>query len=331
MVDGVFNPNLRGVNYTQLTGTSLTTDQKAQLKNEVVSGSILKDALSEAIDRSKSSGTEVSDQTRVWVPRELEGALDADGDGFVTLGHLKDYLGNNGFQAVQATGFAASPLSGNAEAERLMSDLANHIGQQKSVLPATEGGGLLAVDGQWFINGQNIPLEEAYYAVRINQLHNLESTIALSLTDIQDKNEDIRQANEFLTALRAFKPEDSETSRAKSERVSGLKTDLTTNASGESIYGFANQWKTIHGYDPFEKFVSTTPKGLEDVSQSIAYNTIDAWIESVKSRVSSFNSDNSILQIKMEKLNNQRSEVLEGLTSFTKSGSQVSSSIGRAL
>lgn len=329
-MDGVFNPNLRGVNYTQLTGTSLTETQKADVKSEVVSASIFKAALNEALNRAHEAGTDASDDTRVWVPQGLEDQLDADGDGFTTLGQLKDYLEKTGFSAVQPGGFASEPLRSSQQASQLESMLASHIGQQKSVLPATEGGGLLSVDGEWFINGQKIPLEEAYYAVRVNQLSNLERNIALSLTDIQDKNEDIRQANEFLTALRAFKPEDSESSRAKSERVAGLKTEITTNSQGESIHTFAKQWEQIHGYDPFAKFVSTTPGGQDDVSQSIPYNTIDAWIASVKSKVSSFNSDNSILQIKMEKLNNQRSEVLEGLTSFTKSGNQISSSVGRA-
>jgi hypothetical protein len=95
------------------------------------------------------------------------------------------------------------------------------------------------------------------------------------------------------------------------------------------------------GYNPMKAFMPTSwatgvaagdgaDNNVNDNNTS-NYLKFETWIEEGKQYVSQKDTDNQIAQQKLEQMNNRRSEVLEGLTSFTKSQSQTGQSMSRNL
>jgi hypothetical protein len=170
---------------------------------------------------------------------------------------------------------------------------------------ARETGGVQVHNGKWYVAGQEVTYDDVYFAVRVNQVANIDTNLNDYVSVIQKNNAKVKQANEFLTTLRTYKP-----------------TSTSATVSLSDLTKIRNSFSSLYGYDPSTRFdLKMTAAGGQ--------TSFDSWIETVKSAVSDLQSDNQTAQLKMERLNNQRSEVLEGLTSFTKGQSQTSASISR--
>lgn len=199
------------------------------------------------------------------------------------------------------------------EWRQLIADARTWIAREESKLDPGKGsgadarsvGGVQVHNGKWFVAGQEVTYDDVYFAVRVNQVANIDTNLNDYVGVIQKNNAKVKQANEFLSTLRTYKP-----------------TSTSATVSLSDLQKIRNSFSSLYGYDPATRFdLKMTAAGGQ--------SSFDTWIETVKSAVSDLQSDNQTAQLKMERLNNQRSEVLEGLTSFTKGQSQTGASISR--
>lgn len=198
------------------------------------------------------------------------------------------------------------------EWRRIAADLQTDAAREASKRNASNGGGIKAVNGKWFVNGQEVSLLDVYMAVRVNQVSNFDSSLALYMDELKSNNKLVKAANEWLAKVRSLKP-----------------TDTSASVAWSSMAAAANSFSASFGYSP-SVFM---PTGWAAVNTSSSYNYLkfDTWVEECKQYVSQKDTDNQIAQQKLEQMTNRRSEVLEGLTSFIKAQSQSGQSMSRNL
>ena len=286
------------VNFTNFEAADLTDAQEQSITNNAKYAAKLAEAYEQAIANARDAGNSlVTPQDTVWLPTGLPQALadaaDPDGDGLVTLDFLQQAFAAVGFEATKAGGV-----------------------------------GILVENGRFYFGGVSVPQRTVFFAVRLNQIDNLEKSIAARLGEINESNDKVRQANEFLEALRASRPADSE---SKVNIGTGTTWEELSDQNWETWVG---QFEDNYGYDPFAEF--TTYDDFADVaggtgvsSKELTYNAWDAIIEAVKARVSSINSENQIKQVSLERLNNQRSEVTDAISKNTSAYGQTETGIAQ--
>lgn len=323
------------VNFTNFEAADLTPQQQADLQNNAKYAVKLSEAYQQAVENARDRGHNlVTPQDQVWLPTGLPDALakaaDPDGDGLVTLDFLQQAFALTGFTGTQANGFAVldRPLSLDA-VDRVTQDLRDFSAEQRSLLPRNAGGGILVENGQFYFGGTAVPQRTVFFAVRLNQIDNLETSITARLAEINESNEQVRAANDFLQALRARRPVDNESNTQIGDGTTHSELDNQT----------WRQWVTAfeeqHGYDPFAEF-TTYSGGFDDViggsnvsDHNVSYNEWDSIIEAVRARVSAINSENQIKQVSLERLNNQRSEVTDAISNNTRAYGQTETGIAQ--
>jgi hypothetical protein len=198
------------------------------------------------------------------------------------------------------------------EWRRIAADLQNDAAREASKRAVNSGGGIKAVNGKWYVNGQEVSLLDVYMAVRVNQVSNFDSSLALYMDELKSNNKLVKAANEWLAKVRSMKP-----------------TDTSGSVAWSSMAAAASSFSSSYGYSP-SVFM---PTGWAAVNTSSSYNYLkfDTWVEECKQYVSQKDTENQIAQQKLEQMTNRRSEVLEGLTSFIKAQSQSGQSMSRNL
>jgi hypothetical protein len=197
--------------------------------------------------------------------------------------------------------------------------LQDHASQQASRRsPSGEGGGIKTVNGNWYVNGQQLSLLDAYMAVRVNQVANFDDSLNIYIAELNANNRLVKAANDWLNTLRTRK-------------------GATEAPSGNDRRTFSSKW----GYDPVATFhpsdkpagdiIGVSPISSGYVSLASETKKIDEYINNVRSYVDAKDSSNQTVQQKLEQMTNRRSEVLDGLTSFAKAQTQTGSSFARNL
>jgi len=341
---------LRDVSYTNLSLTSLSSTDKASLRAQIQMLERCASLVECAVNRAAREG--------VTAFSPYHGNPGATSEGVISLAELTSVIpampsnisaysqggsigwgGRAGGNVSLAFAFtsaheqlgvpdgvaeklrAASPLWASSnqgdksldEWRQLIADARTWIAREESKLDPGKGsgadarsvGGVQVHNGKWFVAGQEVTYDDVYFAVRVNQVANIDTNLNDYVGVIQKNNAKVKQANEFLSTLRTYKP-----------------TSTSATVSLSDLQKIRNSFSSLYGYDPATRFdLKMTAAGGQ--------SSFDTWIETVKSAVSDLQSDNQTAQLKMERLNNQRSEVLEGLTSFTKGQSQTGASISR--
>ena len=197
-----------------------------------------------------------------------------------------------------------------SEWRRVAGDLQDYAAKEASKRNISNSGGIKNVNGHWYINGQEVALLDVYMAVRVNQVSNFDDSINIYIQELNTNNTLVKQANDWLSKLRALKP-----------------ADTTTQVSWTDVTGKSTQWKATFSatYSPENVFMPNANRTTGN------YQRVETWIEEVKTYVDTKDSDNQTVQQKLEQMSNRRGEVLEGLTSFVKSQSQTGQSFARNL
>ena len=191
--------------------------------------------------------------------------------------------------------------------------LQNDAAREASKRGVTDGGGIKAVNGKWYVNGQEVSLLDIYMAVRVNQVSNFDDSLSMFMNELQANNKLVKAANEWLAKIRSLKP-----------------TDTSQTVAWSSIATAATSFSSTYGYLPTTTFMPTST-GAVNTGSGYNYLKFDTWIEECKQYVSQKDTENQIAQQKLEQMTNRRNEVLEGLTSFIKSQSQSGQSMSRNL
>jgi hypothetical protein len=206
-------------------------------------------------------------------------------------------------------------------------NLQDNAAKYQSALKVGEGGGIIHTNGHWYVNGQRISLNQLNFTLRANQYSEIDTEIADQLTQVQLNNEKAKKAQAFKGVWDLVKADlDNGT----------LSHDGSGNFSGATISGTS---KYIAGTDYASVYAAAQSADLETLApkffakngHTVTNETIDDLLSEVGAFLSANSSDNQVAQQRLERLNNQRIAVLEGLTSFTKGQSDSFNQISRNL
>lgn len=224
----------------------------------------------------------------------------------------------------QATAFLQTNLNASVASHQKLSiddlktlkkALDGFANKEASKLPGNSGGGIKSVNGSFYVNGQEVTIQDVFMAVRVNQLANFEDQINAYMNQLQKNNDLAKAANAWITTLNDLTPTDT-------------TTTITTACFLSAQQAFFSQYH----YDPVARFMpssasdqgTTNVGGVTYANLPAAISTkISAFVTDAKNYVTNINSDNQTAQTYLDQLNNKRSEVLDSITNFTKSEGQV--------
>lgn len=287
--------SLASVAWTDMNGTGLTSAQLAEVDTAISAASTIADTLINVIKSAVKLGLTSFSLNNVDTSNSNDRAS-----------FISEVTGED----ISAT----KQLSLN-QWRAVAAQLQDHASQQASRIDPyrTENnkpnGGIKTVNGNWYVNGQQLSLLDAYMAVRVNQVANFDDSLNVYIAELNANNRLVKGANDWLNTLRTRKGD-------------------TQAPSGSDRVAFSSKW----GYDPVATFhPSDKPSG--DITVSLGSDTkkLDGYIDNVRGYVDAKDSSNQTVQQKLEQMTNRRSEVLDGLTSFAKAQTQTGSSFARNL
>jgi len=94
--------------------------------------------------------------------------------------------------------------------------------RKSSQLSIGQGGGIQQVNGQYFVNGEQMSLSQINFCVRVNQYQLVDQQIADQLDAIQRNNEKAKQAQDVLAAFKLYDSETIGVNQSASIAVSSL-------------------------------------------------------------------------------------------------------------
>lgn len=299
--------SLASVAWSDMAGTDLTSTQLESVNADISAGLAISALLLEAIVLATKSGLasfRLNDLGDAFQFTDLNTATPGADDN---ANDWADFIG-------RATGNqipAARELS-LSEWRRVVSELQDYASQEASKRdPVGAGGGIKTSNGNWYINGVEVSLLDAYMSIRVNQVANFDDALNVYIAELTENNRLIKAANEWMTILRTDKP----TTDTEPKTV-----------SAQDIRAFIDLW----GVNPlitFEGKASWDGLGY----RYVGFKEVDAKIDNVKGYVDGKDTDNQTVQQKLEQMTNRRSEVLDGLTSFAKSQTQTGAVFARNL
>jgi hypothetical protein len=186
---------------------------------------------------------------------------------------------------------------------------------EASKLPGNHGGGIKSVNGNFYVNGQEVTIQDVFMAVRVNQLANFEDQINAYMNQLQKNNALAKAANAWISTLNNMTP-----------------TNTTEHVSPASFLSAQRSFYSQYSMDPVARFMPTSASGggtsvVDGKTFALlpdAISTkISAYVTDAKNYVTNINSENQTAQTYLDQLNNKRSEVLDSITNFTKSEGQV--------
>jgi hypothetical protein len=193
--------------------------------------------------------------------------------------------------------------------------LDNFGNREASKLPGNSGGGIKSVNGNFYVNGQEVTIQDVFMAVRVNQLANFEDQINAYMNQLQKNNDLARAANEWITTLNNMTP-----------------TNTTEHKTPTDFLSKQKEFYSKYSYDPVARFMPTSASGAgTSVADGHTFallpdaisTKMSAYVTDAKNYVSTINTENQTAQTYLDQLNNKRSEVLDSITNFTKSEGQV--------
>lgn len=279
------------------------------------------------------TSTTTSVQTATQISGQLQSAVNALLYNNQDSGSLSQIFSSSTTPTLaQVTSFLQSALNVTIQPgqelsiqdlQTLKKALDNYGNLEASKLPGNEGGGIKSINGNFYVNGQEVTILDVFMAVRVNQLSNFDNQINGYMNELQQNNDLAKAANQWISMLNDATP-----------------TDTTTTVNGASFVALQESFYTLYGYDPVAKFMPTSASsGVTSVAGGHTFDVlpdaistkITAYVTDAKNYVTNINSENQTAQTYLDQLNNKRSEVLDSITNFTKSEGQVQSDMSSKL
>lgn len=165
----------------------------------------------------------------------------------------------------------------------------------------------------------SLSIEDALLLVQMDRVRLCESQLQDQINSIRDKNEQMKKLNDLktkITELKAdFKSDASETDKLKDNLADGKKwTGGVQNTTQDLAKGWAEM-----GLDPsyLDKFKNGT----------ITKGELNAAEQVIKSQTDSLSSSSQMDMVRLQSLNNKRSEAFDTMTNMLKKASDSKSSV----
>jgi len=135
--------------------------------------------------------------------------------------------------------------------------------KKSSELNIGNGGGIQQVDGQYFVNGQEMSLSQINFCVRANQYQLIDQQIADQMNAVQQNNAKAQQAQAVLAAIQCYDGENINTVQTSTQGVG----DMFDGFSGNSGWGviqhylsanFGVSGNTTPNYQNYENLMNGT-------------------------------------------------------------------------
>jgi hypothetical protein len=290
---------INSVTYTSLNGLDLTAAEITSTTGKVKTSSTMSGELQQAVNSLLYNNQSSCSLSQIFTAQSTP-----------TLAQATAFLQTH----LNATVTANDLLSLN-DLKTLKKALDNFGNKEASKLPGNSGGGIKSVNGNFYVNGQEVTIQDVFMAVRVNQLANFEDQINAYMNQLQKNNDLARAANAWITTLNNFTP-----------------TNTTDHITPASFLSAQLAFFAQYSYDPVALFMPTSASGGgTSVSGGHTFallpdaisTKISAYVTDAKNYVTNVNSENQTAQTYLDQLNNKRSEVLDSITNFTKSEGQV--------
>jgi len=298
---------INSVTYTSLDGLDLSAAQITSTTDKVKTASTLAGDLQQAINTLVYNNQTSGSLSQIYTAQSTP-----------TLSEVTAFLQTN----LNAT-IRADDLLSLDDLKTLKKALDNFGNREASKLPGNSGGGIKSVNGNFYVNGQEVTIQDVFMAVRVNQLANFEDQISNYMEQLQKNNDLAKAANAWITTLNNMTP-----------------TDTNQHITPASFLAAQVSFYSQYSYDPVARFMPTSAKdagtssvgGITFALLPDAISTkISAYVTDAKNYVTNINSENQTAQTYLDQLNNKRSEVLDSITNFTKSEGQVQQDLSSKL
>lgn len=290
---------INSVTYTSLDGLDLTAAQITATTSKVTTANDISTKLQQAVNSLVYQNLNSASLSQIF-----------NASTNPTLAAVTAFLQTS----VGATITPGQPLSLD-DLKTLKKALDNFGNLEASKLSTDHGGGIKSINGNFYVNGQQVTIQDVFMAVRVNQLANFEDQINAYMSELQKNNELAKAANEWITTLNTMTPTNTTSAVSQAKFL-------------EAQQAFAAKYK----YDPVSRFMptsadgqgTTTTGGITYAKLPSAISTkMTAFVTDAKNYVTNINTENQTAQTYLDQLNNKRSEVLDSITNFTKSEGQI--------
>jgi hypothetical protein len=238
--------------------------------------------------------------------------------------------------------------------------------KKSSQLSLGQGGGIQQVNGQYFINGEEMSLSQINFCVRANQYQLIDQQIADQLDAIQRNNAKAKEGQALLDAFKKYDNKDLGLNQSGTLSAGTFFDPLDTNSPLRAFMAsqFGSQTFASPDYENYQfvmngwnanatitsnlnEFFSmikdvapdfyashvtkgdgTAASALYSIRGSISNADYLDLKTAVSTWLQSHSTDNQVAQQLLESLNNTRQAVLDGMSAFTQGQSQVTDRIG---
>ncbi|MEY3007390.1 MAG: hypothetical protein RI942_1732 [Pseudomonadota bacterium] len=302
-----------GLYAEQVVGLRLSSVEAGQLRDKRLLAETLAQAIREAIAAARMSGVSAfsPDSALLVLALDTPESLNSVADIFAqVLGVPYRAVDELRYQGLPA--FDALSLEQWSKAE---ATLAEHVARLSSMLAPGEGGGVHHARGHWFVNGQGFTLAEMVMAIRMGNLNGLDKTLE---ADLNTMLANTTLARQLLSILANMKWQRGQLEADTAEGFLGPEFDgvahygVFVEAAGLSVERLKELGTRFKGEN---SYLSRAGFAAEFGTLISSADYDDTMIE-IQSLFDSVNTENDVKRSQVQARQNERMNMLEGMSNF---------------
>jgi hypothetical protein len=308
---------------TPVNGAALSDAGAQDLKDELDQAKVLIEALQAALQSARDAGVSS------FSPRDDQVVLPAG-----LSAELREEL----FSKRMDHSYHGSPLTLDQWSQTI-ARLQAYVGAAQSQLPQSLGGGIVNMNGIWYVNGQAFTLAEVYLANRVNTYAEMDRLLTQSLNTIAANNELVH------SLTRGLKYMSDKLQQWVGSAATPSNNSRSTHAAwwliGDSVYSATNPWKNewlkfvawskeTYGTDgQGDRFSATQANSSSDFQAELSRPDAIKLRDELQAYIDSKTSDNQVAQMRTESIFTTRANLLEGIGAFMKGQQNSASTVAR--
>lgn len=324
-----------GMYYEKIVGIGLSAAEQDQALDQRALSEGVSQAIRDAMARARLIGLNAfePDSSVLVLPSSSPGYVDQVRELFARV------LGRP-YSAADELLYPELPPYGPlslAEWSNAEETLAEYSASLVSMLSPGAGGGPAQARGHWFVNGQRFTLAELFLTIRVGNLNGLDRTLEADLNNMVANVGVAKQLMEVLSDMKLRR------GRAELEAA-----DAITDASQASLPVMYDAVSDYQAYVDsagltvdylatlglqFKGAASYLPTAAEKahLGQDFIESEYDDIIDEIQSIFDSINSQNDVKRLEIEDIQNQRVNMLAGLSTMQAGIQAVNQTLGKNL
>lgn len=303
-----------GLYAEQVVGLRLSGAEAGQLRDKRLLAETLTQAIREAIAAARLSGVSAfePDSALLALTLDTPESLNSVADIFAqVLGVPYRAVDELRYQGLPTYDALSLGQWSNAEAT-----LAEHVARLSSMLAPGEGGGVHHARGQWFVNGQDFTLAEMVMAIRMGNLSDLDKTLE---TDLNTMLANTSLARQLLSILANMKWQRGQAEADTTEGSLGPEFNgvaqykVFVEAAGLSVDRLNELGTRFKGEN---SYLSRAGLAAELEGGTISSADYDETMIEIQSLFDSVNTENDVKRLQVQARQNERTNMLEGMSNF---------------